>query len=195
MNKKYSIIYADPPWSYYNDSDAKPDCTTKVGMTRPPYQVMSSEHIKQLPISDLADDNCILFIWTTDYHLQKCMEVITAWGFQYKTIGFVWAKKNKCGSQVCFMGAYTMKSGCELCLIATKGKDAAKLVKCHNVKSFIESPREKHSKKPDEIRNRIELLCGDVSRIELFARQKSDGWDVWGNEVESDISIKDDKYE
>jgi N6-adenosine-specific RNA methylase IME4 len=187
--KKYNIIYADPPWSYYNDSDAMPSCTTVKGMRRPPYPVMSSKHIKELPISKLSKKNCILFIWTTDYHLQKCMEVIIAWGFEYKTVGFVWAKKNTCGSQVCFMGAYTMKSGCELCLIATKGKDATKLVKRHNVRGFIESPREKHSKKPDEVRKRIELLCGDIPRIELFARKKSEGWDVYGNEVESDIKI------
>lgn len=181
-NKKYNIIYADPPWSYYNDSDAAPDCTTVKGMRRPPYPVMSSEHIKELPVAQLADDNCILFIWTTDYHLQKCMEIISAWGFAYKTIGFVWAKKNTNGSQVCFMGAYTMKSGCEICLIATKGKDATKLVKVHNIGSFVESPRERHSKKPDEVRKRIELLCGDIPRIELFAREKNEGWDAWGND-------------
>lgn len=181
--KKYSIIYADPPWSYYNDTTASPDCTTVKGMRRPPYPVMSSKDIMNVPVSSIADDNCILFCWTTDYHLQKCMEVISAWGFEYKTIGFVWSKRNKDNSPVCFMGAYTMKSGVELCLLATKGKDACKMVKVHNVRSYIESPRQKHSKKPDEIRDRIVSLVGDVPRIELFARNKTEGWDVWGNEV------------
>lgn len=170
--KKYNIIYADPAWSYYNDSTAKPDCTTIKGMRRPPYQVMSSSEIMSLPIEELADDDAILFIWTTDYHLEKCMQVIKAWGFQYKTVGFVWSKKNKNGSQVCFMGAYTMKSGVELCLLATRGKNAHKLVKKHNIKAYIESPRLHHSKKPDEIRDRIVELVGDIPRIELFARQK-----------------------
>ena len=188
--KKYNIIYADPAWLYYNDSTAKPDCTTIKGMRRPPYQVMSSSEIMSLPIEELADDDAILFIWTTDYHLEKCMQVIKAWGFQYKTVGFVWSKKNKNGSQVCFMRAYTMKSGVELCLLATRGKNAHKLVKKHNIKAYIESPRLHHSKKPDEIRDRIVELVGDIPRIELFARQKTDGWDVWGNEVSSDVNLQ-----
>jgi len=188
-NKKYQIILADPPWSYYNDSNAKPDCTTVKGMRRPPYSVMSSKEIIDLPIRDILAKNCILFIWTTDYHLNKCLEVIKSWGFEYKTIGFTWLKKNKQGKPVCFMGAYTMKSGIELCLLATKGKDAHKLVKNHKVRAFIESQRKKHSEKPNEVRKRIVELVGNVPRIELFARQKTEGWDVWGNEVKSDIEL------
>ncbi len=181
--KKYEIIYADPAWSYYNDSDAKPDCTTVKGMRRPPYSVMGSESIKSLKVKDISAENCILFIWTTDYHLEKCLEVIKSWGFTYKTIGFVWNKK------CCFMGAYTMKSGIELCLLATKGKDAHRLVKKHNIRSLIEIPRKKHSEKPTEIKERIVELVGDIPRIELFARQKTEGWDTWGNEVENDIDL------
>ena len=188
-NKKYQIILADPPWSYYNDSNAKPDCTTVKGMRRPPYSVMSSKEIIDLPIRDILAKNCILFIWTTDYHLNKCLEVIKSWGFEYKTIGFTWLKKNKQGKPVCFMGAYTMKSGIKLCLLATKGKDAHKLVKNHKVRAFIESQRKKHSEKPNEVRKRIVELVGNVPRIELFARQKTEGWDVWGNEVKSDIEL------
>jgi len=181
--KKYQIIYADPPWSYYNDSTAKPDCTTTKGMRRPPYPVMSSKEIMNLPVNDISAENSILFIWTTDYHLQKCLEIIKEWGFEYKTIGFVWNKK------CCFMGAYTMKSGIEICLLATRGKDAHKLVKKHNVKSLIEQKRTKHSEKPVIVREKIVELVGDIPRIELFAREKTEGWDVWGNEVESDIIL------
>ena len=188
--KKYQIIYADPAWSYYNDSTAKKDCTTVKGMRRPPYPVMSTESIKELKVSEIAAENAILFIWTTDYHLEKCMQVIKAWGFEYKTVGFVWAKKTKKGTPVCFMGAYTMKSGTELCLLATKGKNAHKFVKKHNVKSLIESERMEHSKKPNEVRTRIVELVGDIPRVELFARQKVDGWDSWGNEVECDIILQ-----
>ena len=182
-NKKYQIIYADPPWSYYNDSDATPDCTTVKGMRRPPYSVMGSETIKKLPVGDIAEDDCILFLWTTDYHLKKAIEVMSAWGFEYKTIGFVWSKRNKDGSPVTFMGAYTMKSGVEFCLLGTKGKKATSLIQSHKIRSYIESPRENHSKKPDSIRNRISDLVGGVTKIELFARQESIGWDAWGNEV------------
>jgi site-specific DNA-methyltransferase (adenine-specific) len=182
-NKKYNIIYADPPWSYYNDSDAKIDCTTIKGMRRPPYNVLGSESIKKIPVNNISDKKSILFIWTTDYHLEKCLEIIKSWGFQYKTIGFVWSKRNKNGTPVRFCGAYTMKSGVELCLLATKGNQARKLLLKHNVPAYLESQREHHSKKPDEIRKRIDELFGNIKKIELFARQKTDGWDVWGNEV------------
>jgi len=181
--KKYQIIYADPPWSYYNDSSAKQDCTTVKGMRRPPYSVMGSKEIGKLPVREITDENSILFIWTTDYHLEKCLEIIKKWGFLYKTVGFAWNKK------CCFMGAYTMKSGIELCLLATKGKDAHKLVQLHDVQSLIEEKRTRHSAKPKEIRNRIVKLLGDLPRIELFAREKTEGWDVWGNDVISDINL------
>ena len=182
-NKKYDIIYADPPWSYYNDLTVDPNCTTVKGMRRPPYPVMSINDICNIPVKNITAENAILFIWTTDYHLGRCInEVIPAWGFEYKTIGFVWAKKNKQGKQVSFMGAYTKKSGCELCLIATKGKDAHKLVANHSINSFIEYPRQEHSKKPDIIRTSIEQLTGTRNRIELFARDNFEGWDNWGND-------------
>ena len=188
-DKKYSVIYADPPWSYYNDRSARPDCTTVRGMRRPPYSVMGSREIMKLPVGGIAEDDSILFIWTTDYHLEKCIGVIQAWGFSYKTVGFVWSKKTKKNKQVCFMGAYTMKSGTELCLLATKGKNAHKLVRKHNVKSYLEGPRREHSKKPDEVRDRIVDLVGDVPRIELFARERFDGWDAWGDEVTDTCDI------
>lgn len=190
INKKYQIIYCDPPYSYYNDSNAKPNCTTIKGMRRPPYSVMSSKEIMELPIKNITDKNCILFIWTTDYHLEKCLKIIKEWGFTYKTVGFAWAKKNKSGKPVCFMGAYTMKSGIELCLLATKGKDAHKLVKKHNVRALVESQREAHSKKPDEIRKRIVELVGDLPRIELFATEKTDGWISLGYEING-IDLKE----
>lgn len=181
---KYTVIYADPPWSYYNDSTALVDCTTVRGMRRPPYPVMSTSAIESLPVKDIANDNSLLFIWSTDYHLSRCMDVIKSWGFEYKTVGFVWAKKSKTGSQICFTGAYTMKSGCELCLLGTRGKNAHGLVKSNSVRAYIESPRTKHSEKPDEVRSRILSLVGDVPRIELFARHRYLGWDVWGNEID-----------
>lgn len=121
--KKYKIILADPPWSYYNDMTVLPEHNRSgLGlMKKIPYKVMSTKDIKSLPVANITDDNCILFIWTTDYHLSRCCEVIKEWGFDYKTVGFVWQKLNKQNNPVCFMGAYTMKSGVELCLLATKG--------------------------------------------------------------------------
>lgn len=183
-DKKYSIIYADPPWSYYNDMSVDADCTTVKGMRRPPYPVLSIKDICEIPVNDITTDDAILFIWTTDYHLGRCInEVIPAWGFEYKTIGFVWAKKNKQGKQCSMMGAYTKKSGCEICLIATKGKNAHSFVKNHKVNSFIEYPRQHHSKKPDIVRDSIVDLVGtEHNMIELFARNSFDNWDCWGND-------------
>ena len=192
-DKKYDIIYADPPWSYYNDMSVNVDCTTVRGMRRPPYPVLSSKDIMKIPVKDIVKDNAILFIWTTDYHLRKCMDVIDSWGFTYKTIGFVWAKKNKQGKQCSMMGAYTKKSGCEICLIATRGKDAHKFVKNHKVNSFIEYPRQEHSKKPDLVRESIISLVGEGhSCIELFARSVHDGWDCWGDDKNIRKEIKDE---
>lgn len=192
-DKKYNIIYADPPWSYYNDMSVNVDCTTVRGMRRPPYPVLSSKDIMKFPIREIAEDNAILFIWTTDYHLRKCMDVIEAWGFTYKTIGFVWAKKNKQGKQCSMMGAYTKKSGCEICLIATRGKHAHKYVKNHKVNSYIEYPRQEHSKKPDMVRDSIISLVGpDLKCIELFARETYDNWDCWGDDKNIRKEIKDE---
>jgi N6-adenosine-specific RNA methylase IME4 len=184
--KKYQVIYADPPWSYYNDTTVTPD-KNKSGkgvMRKVPYKVMSSNDIKALPVGEIADDNCILFIWTTDYHLATCCDVIKEWGFEYKTVGFAWQKLNKQGNPVCFMGAYTLKSGVELCLLATKGKKATKLIMNRKVRALVSSEREDHSKKPDEVRDRISALCGSALKVELFARQHHNGWDSWGDEVE-----------
>jgi len=194
LMKKYQIIYADPPWSYYDDTATQQGYTAITGMGHPSYPVMSSKEIMNLPIKNISDKNCILFIWTTDHHLEKCLKVIKSWGFEYKAIGFVWLKKNKQKKPVYFESPYTMKSDMELCLLAIKGKFAYKLVKRHNIKSLIESVGKKHSGKPAEVKNRIVKLLGDLPRIELFARQKTKGWDAvswndWDNEVKSYIKL------
>ena len=181
--KKYNIIYADPPWSYKDKRDKHP---RMCGGATSHYNTMSIEQIKALPIKDLAADNCMLFLWVTFPNLQEGLDVIKAWGFKYKTLGFSWIKTNKNNGKPFFGIGYYTKSNCEVCLIGVKGKP----IKASNsVSSVIISPRQEHSKKPDEIRDKIVELCGDVPRIELFARQKTEGWDAWGNEVESDINL------
>lgn len=156
---------------------------------------MTIEDIKSLPIHNISDDNCILFLWVTFPLLQEGLDTIKSWGFTYKTIGFNWIKKNKKNIETNFwgMGNWT-RSNSELCLLGIKGKPKRISAKVHSiVETFetetIESPIEKHSKKPDIVRYRIEELCGDIPRIELFAREKVSGWDVWGNEVNSDIEM------
>tara|TARA_R110002153_G_scaffold114382_4_gene257062 strand:- start:264 stop:695 length:432 start_codon:yes stop_codon:yes gene_type:complete len=143
---------------------------------------MSMEDIKKLPVGDIADKNCVLFMWCTDPLLNKQIEVINDWGFTYKTVGFYWIKenKNKINSTYWKGTGYWTRCNPEICLLATKGKP--KRVG-FNVDKLVFAERDKHSKKPNIIRNKIVELCGDLSRIELFARQKTDGWDCWGNEI------------
>ena len=173
-DKKYNIIHADPPWSYKDKalSGNRGACCK--------YPVMSIEDICNLPVKDIAGDDCVLFLWVTMPKLNECFKVIEAWGFEYKTSAFTWVKKNKkSGSLFMGMGRWT-RANAEICLLATKGKPKRNSASVHSV---ILSSIEEHSKKPNETRDRIVQLCGDVSRIELFARQYADGWDCWGNEV------------
>jgi len=176
-NKKYQIIYADPPWCYNDKCNAG-----KRGACHK-YDVMDINDIKNLPIPTITDDNCILFMWVTMPQLNICFDLIEAWGFIYKTCAFTWVKKNKIKpSWFWGMGNWT-RANAELCLLATKGKPKRVSASVHSV---IDTPIEGHSKKPDIVKDKIVELCGDIPRIELFARQKSIGWDVWGNEIDED---------
>ena len=191
--KKYQIIYADPPWAFSNRLRTSKKVNGKYAQYKPSttvgkkYQTQSGEWIKNLSVDSISSSNAILFLWTTDAHLSLALEVIKAWGFEYKTIGFQWNKKEKSGKQVCYMGQWTMK-GTEICLLATKGQIHGE-IKSHKVRQLVEATRGEHSEKPGEVRSRIVQLMGELSRIELFAREKTDGWDVWGDEVESDIVL------
>jgi len=141
---------------------------------------MDIKDIKSLPISDIADDDCLLFMWVTFPLLQEGLDTIAAWGFKYKTLGFSWIKMTKDNSRPQWgMGWYT-KSNCEVCLIGVKGKP---FKASNSVSSAFLSPRGRHSEKPFEIRDKIVEFAGDVPRIELFARKTADGWDSWGNEI------------
>ena len=171
--KKYKIIYADPPWRYER---------SKVqGAAEKHYPTMQLDELCALPVSELADQDCILFLWATFPQLNEALELIKAWGFTYKSVAFVWLKLNR-KSRTWFYGlGFWTRGNAEICLLATKGHPKRKSAAVHQ---FIISPIEQHSKKPDEAREKIIALMGDLPRIELFARQRTPGWDVWGNEVE-----------
>lgn len=123
-------------------------------------------------------------MWATFPNIVEAIKVIEAWGFTYKTAAFVWIKQNKRSDSLFWgMGAYT-RANAEICLLGIGKKVKAKeLVKNHAVHQIVQSRIEQHSKKPDEVRNKILDLVGDLPRIELFARQEITGWDCWGNEV------------
>ena len=150
------------------------------------YQTMSDEQLYQLPVADLTAEDCALFLWCTFPKLPEAIKLISAWGFSFKTVAFVWVKQNKSGNGF-FMGlGWWTRSNAEICLLAVKGKPRRKSA---GVRQLILSPVEQHSKKPDVVRDNIVTLMGDLPRIELFARQSTPGWDVWGNEVDSSISF------
>ena len=177
---KYQIIYADPPWSYFNGGVPQ-------GGVDEQYKTMKLQDIKNLPINDIADNPSVLMLWATFPQLPEAIEVMKSWGFQYKTLGFSWLKTNKDGTPFFGIGYYA-KSNCEVCLLGVKG-NAHALVKSNSISSVILHPKTRHSEKPAIVRDKIVELFGDLPRIELFARQKVEGWDSWGNEVECDIEL------
>jgi N6-adenosine-specific RNA methylase IME4 len=175
IDKKYSVIYADPPWSFKTYSDK--------GKDRSPenhYSTMNFKDICSLPVNNIANDNSVLLMWVIDPLLDKAFKVIDAWGFKYKTVGFTWAKTNrkKLGF---FTGlGYWTRGNPEMCLLATKGKPK-RISK--SVPQLVVEQRREHSRKPDIMYNHIENLL-DGPYIELFARTKRKGWDCWGNQTD-----------
>lgn len=176
--KKYEIIYADPPWKY--------DMHRGQGVAENHYRTMSIDELCQLPVKELAEKNATLFLWVTFPQLPEAFQVMKAWGFTYKTVAFVWVKQNKSGNGFFFGLGYWTRSNAEICLLGIRGKPKRVSKK---VRQIMVSPLEQHSKKPDETRERIVELMGDIPRIELFARQETVGWDVWGNEVSCTIPM------
>ena len=171
-DKKYSIIYADPPWSY-KDKRCSGSCEAH-------YRTMPIKDILALPVENIAKKDCVLFLWGTYPMLQEALKTIDTWGFTYKTIGFQWIKQNKSGNGFFFgLGRWT-RGNTELCLIATKGKPKRQSAA---VSQLIFSPLRQHNQKPDIVRDKIVELMGDLPKIELFARQQAEGWDCWGHEI------------
>jgi N6-adenosine-specific RNA methylase IME4 len=168
LKGKYRVFYADPPWNYGDKQD-----TTLLGGAEKHYSTMTIQKLCELPIKQLTEKNAVLFIWVTSPLLDECFEVITAWGFEYKT-SFVWDKiKHN-------MGHYNSVRH-ELLLVCTKGSCLPDVKKLDD--SVYSEERTEHSKKPEYFRTLIDKIYPNGNRIELFAREKINGWDVWGNEV------------
>ena len=175
-DKKYNIIYADPPWTFSVWNKDKSD--RYVGHK---YDLMTVDEICNLPIRNISEDSSILFIWVTFPNLLDGMKVINAWGYTYKTCAFTWVKRKKKSEGWHFGMGYYTRANAEICLLATKGKILERI--SHSVPQIVDEPIAKHSEKPKIVADRIVELFGDIPRIELFARDKKDGWDSWGNEV------------
>ncbi len=162
--KKYQVIYADPPWRY--------ELRNGQGGADKHYPTMPLEDICALPIETLADKDCALFLWATFPMLPETLRVIRAWGFQFKTVAFVWIKANRRALTLYWGMGFWTRSNAEICLLAMRGHPKRMSKSVHQV---IITPKEEHSKKPDEARRRIEALMGDIPRVELFARQHPPG--------------------
>jgi N6-adenosine-specific RNA methylase IME4 len=174
-DKKYQIIYADPPWG----SNTQFGRDKKKGKDQH-YPLMSAGAIRNLPVKNIADENCVLFLWVVDTQLQDGLDTIKSWGFTFKTVGFTWVKETKHGKEHFGVGRWTRKNP-EMCLLATKGNP--KRINA-GVRQLQRHKVREHSRKPDEIRDEVICLCGDLPRIELFARQKTEGWDAAGFDID-----------
>lgn len=175
---RYAVIAADPPWAYSDKRPGRGGCERY-------YRTMRPQDIRALPVESLALPDAVLFLWSTGPMLPQALSVMRAWGFDYRTLAFVWVKRgldteSDRGKLAWGAGAYT-RSNAELVLLGTRG---APRVASHSVHQIVEWPRAEHSVKPDEVYERIEKLCGDVPRIELFARRRRSGWASWGDQLE-----------
>jgi N6-adenosine-specific RNA methylase IME4 len=177
----YGLIYADPPWTFATYSQK--------GKGRSPeahYDCMTLEDIKTLPVADWAAKDCVLLLWVTDPLLERAFEVIRAWGFKYKTVGFYWAKLNRGAAQLYLdehsfftgLGFWT-RANPEQCLLATRGQPKRR---AGDVRKLVVSPRREHSRKPDLLYDRIEALCAGPY-LEMFARSSRPHWDSWGTQA------------
>lgn len=184
LSKKYSVVYADPAWSY----DFKEPTASKGGAKGSGYSAgvnyyygtMTTKQILELPVKNICGKDCVLFLWATNPLLPEALETMKAWGFKYKTM-ITWHKERCKG-----MG-YWFRGHTEHILVGVKGNVKAFRSLEHNIRKL---PVEKHSKKPDEFRQMIEAVTSNLgNRIELFARNNHDGWDAWGNEVGSSVEV------
>lgn len=197
---KYGAILADPPWRFETWSPKGRDRCPDAPMTRNEsrqnrperhYATLSLDEIKQLPVANVARPDCVLFLWTVDAMIPQTLAVGEAWGFKFKTVAFYWAKQRRVTSKrhllheepdhkMFPMGTgYWTRSNPEQCLLFTRGKPKRLTA---SVRKLIVAPRREHSRKPDEIYQRIESLVAGPY-LEIFARSTREGWDATGNEV------------
>lgn len=171
---RFSVIYADPPWEFKVYSGKGKDRSADRH-----YSTGGLDAIKALPVATLAAENCALLMWAVMPELPGALEIIKAWGFEYKTVGFTWIKQNKSGEGLFWGMGYWTRANAEVCLLATKGSPERQARDVHQV---LLSPVTEHSRKPDEFHARIErLLRGPY--LELYARREREGWTTWGNEI------------
>ena len=181
----YGAILADPPWHFQVwAGERRNGAGNRSNAKAPDYETMREPELAALPISDLAANDCVLFLWTCWPVVEQSFRLIKTWGFTYKTCAFSWMKADRyrlfADDRTPFMGlGYWTRANTEPCLLATRGKP--KRLNADVLQGII-APKREHSRKPDGIHERIERLVAGPY-CELFARQSRPGWDVWGNEA------------
>lgn len=182
MSNKFNVILADPPWRFevWNQES---------GGGRSPeahYPTMSHEDICNLPVKQFAAENCALFLWAIWPRIFDAKQVIESWGFDYRSLAWIWIKANRSGFGFFTGLGYYTRANSEPCLLAIRGSLP---VATHDIQALIYSPVRAHSKKPDDQYRKIEALYPGADYLELFARRRRSGWAAWGNEVPSDIKM------
>lgn len=165
---KYGAILIDPPWRFVVWGEP-----TSSRSTETHYSTMTGDDLAKLPVKDFAAKDCAMFMWVVDTHIPQALQLMDGWGFKFKTVAFVWSKPS------IGMGWWTRKDA-EICLLGTRGSPPRQ---SKGVRQTIFAPRREHSRKPDEIYDRIEKLVAGPY-LEMFARQRRAGWDAWGNEID-----------
>ena len=180
--KKYKTIYADPPWQFQNRTGKVAPEHKRLSR----YSTMTLEEIKALPVSEIADEKSHLYLWVPNALLPEGLEVMKAWGFEYKT-NLIWEKVRKDGQPDGRGVGFYFRNVTEVLLFGIKGDKNRTLQPGRSQVNLLRSMKREHSRKPDEFVNLIEA-CSPEPRLELFARGNRDGWDMWGNQA-------DDNYE
>ncbi len=183
---RYTVIYAEPPWGYKDDGQHA--SSTLRGAAEAHYATLGNDAIAALPVHLLAADDCVLFMWATNPLLPEAFAAIRGWGFTYKTVAFDWVKltaKDE-GRPFFGLGRWT-RGNTEKCLLAVRGKPKRLSAA---VSQLLVAPKLEHSAKPAEARDKIVALCGDVPRVELFARESVDGWDATGLDLDG-VDLRD----
>ena len=179
-DKKYGIIYADPPWNYAGGQMVGKDGKNP-SRAEHHYKTIKLKDLKKFEVEDIAEDDCLLFMWSSSPHLDQAIDLGKSWGFKYATVAFIWNKMKV------NPGHYTM-SQCEICLVFKRGKIPLPRG-LRNVRQLIECKRGKHSEKPLEARDRIHLMFPHHNKIELFARpvelKNEQKWDYFGDEIKN----------
>jgi len=172
----YQLVYADPPWAYDDKCHAgKRGAAYK-------YPCMSLNALEHMPVEDIAADNAVLAMWTTGPMIDNALWIMDCWDFEYKTVLFTWVKETKTGKDSFGLGRHT-RSSTEFVLLGVRGYGLKR--QSFSVRQVVHAPVGRHSAKPPCVRDRlVELYGPDVRRVELFARERTPGWDCWGNQVE-----------